>query len=62
MIYRDTFSQFSPEFLQKHHDIVLQDVFHHIQAHLLLPLSFNSDENRQKAILSMNMGFYNRLL
>ena len=62
MIYRKSYNQLSQEFLQQNHDIVLQDVFHHIQAHLLFPLSFNCHENRQKAILSMNMGFYNKAI
>src|SRR5471030_3339318 len=60
MIYRQSNENFSPTYLEKHHDIVLQDVFHHILAFLLYPHSGECDDMRQRVILSLSLDYYNK--
>ncbi|MBP6985365.1 MAG: hypothetical protein KBB83_02090 [Alphaproteobacteria bacterium] len=66
MIYRELYNRFSPEFLRQHHDVVIQDVFHHVQAYLLFSTECRCKENcrcehfQQKAILSMSMAYYHK--
>ena len=55
---------FSPEFLSKHHDLVLYDVFHQIRALILFPLncschdSCDCSEWREKVVLALNTHRY----
>jgi hypothetical protein len=60
MIYRKSFENFSPAYLERYHDIVLYDVFHHIQAFLLYPHSGECEDLRQKIILELNLDYYNK--
>src|SRR3990167_6771468 len=60
MIYRQSFDNYSPKYLEKHHDIILNDVFHHIQAFLLYPHSGEFEDLRQKVILELNLDYYNK--
>ena len=57
---------YSSEFLQKHYELVLCHIFHHIKAFLLFPACSCAErclchEARQKIILSLNLERYNRL-
>ena len=64
----NTYQEFSPSFLAQHHDYVLYDTFHHIQAFLLYPLNCGCKDNcicegsRAKVVLSLNVDLYNKTL
>lgn len=64
MITRTIYKNFPSEYLEDHQDILLYDIFHHLQAYLLYPPHCGCeglcswDEMRQKVILSLNMDFY----
>jgi len=66
MILRKEYENYSTAFLEQHHDIILQDVFHHIQALLLFPPNCacknkcRCDEFRSEVVLSMNLDFYHQ--
>src|SRR5579863_2407021 len=66
MMIWDKHKDFSPEFLAKHHDYILYDVFHHIKAFLLYPLNCSCEGHcrcatlREKIILSLNVDLYNQ--
>lgn len=55
-------------FLEKHHDLVLYDVLHHIKAFILFPLNCSCkpscfcDEQREKVVLTLNTDLYNQAL
>lgn len=64
MITRTIYKNFPPEYLGDHQDILLYDLFHHLQAYLLCPPHCvcdglcSCDEMRQKIVLSLNMDLY----
>src|SRR3990167_1436127 len=60
MIYRESFENFSEEYLEKYLDVVLQDLFHHMQAFLLYPYAEKSEDMRQRIILSLSLDYYNK--
>jgi hypothetical protein len=66
MIYRESYSRLSSEFLQKHRDVISHDVFHHVLAYLLFSADCRCKDGcrcedfHQKAILSMGMAFYHK--
>lgn len=57
---------FSSEFLEKHHDLVLYDIFHQVQAFILFPLHCscrdlcNCSEWRKRIVLALNTRIYNQ--
>lgn len=61
------YEEFSPAFLDKHYELVLLNIFHHIMAFLLFPADCSCKERccchgwRHKIILSLNTARYNRL-
>jgi hypothetical protein len=61
------YEEFSAAFLDKHYELVLLNIFHHIMAFLLFPADCSCQERclchrwRQKTILSLNTARYNRL-
>lgn len=61
------YEEFSSPFLDKHYELVLLNIFHHIMAFLLFPADCSCKERcfcqrwRQKTILSLNTARYNRL-
>ena len=64
MITRTIYKNFPSEYFDDHQDILLYDIFHHLQAYLLYPPNCgcegvcSCDEIRQKIVLSLNMDFY----
>ena len=67
MILRKEHENFSSLFLEAHQDIILQDMYHHIQAYLLHPPhctcgdSCQCAEFRESIVLTLNLDFYNRM-
>lgn len=67
MITRKTYKNFSTNLFTDNQEILLFDVFHHIQAHLLYPLNCSCEhscfcnEMRKNIILSLSMDLYNRV-
>lgn len=61
------YEEFSAAFLDKHYELVLLNIFHHIMAFLLFPADCSCKERcfchgwRHKTILSLNTARYNRL-
>lgn len=61
------YEAFSSAFLDKHYELVLLNIFHHIMAFLLFPADCACKERcfcsrwRQKVILSLNTARYNQL-
>ena len=66
MIEWKSYSDFSPTFLQKFHDVVLQDTFHKIQTFILFPLNCRCkghclcEDQRNQITLSLNVDFLNQ--
>ncbi|EKE09415.1 MAG: hypothetical protein ACD_16C00183G0002 [uncultured bacterium] len=60
------YKNFSSEYLDKHHDLVLYDVFHHIKALLLFPPNCackdfcQCNDIRARVVLSLNTDLYNK--
>jgi hypothetical protein len=65
MITRYSYKYFSPELFRDHQDILLHDVYHHIQAYLLYPLNCSCkascpcDGIRANITLTLNVAYYN---
>lgn len=60
----DLYEKFSSEFLDKHHDLVLYDIFHRIKAFILFPLNCPCDKPcqcsqwREKIVLTLSTHQY----
>lgn len=68
MIQWNQYENLSPEFLEKHHDLVLYDVFHHVKAFLLFPTNCACKDScrcaqlREEVVRSLNTPLFNRVL
>lgn len=68
MLIRDTYKSLSPEELAKYYDVLLFDIFHHIQAFLLYPPHCSCkdiclcDEMREKIVLSLNLNYLDNVI
>jgi hypothetical protein len=66
IIVWNSHEDFSPQFLDKHRDLMLYDTWHRIKAFLLFPLNCmcrdrcQCDGLREKVVLSLNMSLYNK--
>lgn len=64
MLTRTIYKNFPLEYFADHQDILLYDVFHHLQAYLLYPPHCGCEglcpcnKMRKKIVLSLNMDFY----
>jgi len=60
------YKEFSPDFLARHHDLILYDVLHQVKALLLFPPNCHCmgdcgcDVLRAKVVLSLNLDLYNK--
>ncbi len=61
------YKDFSPEFFEKHHHLILYDEWHRIQSFLLFPPNCSCKDVclcgqfREKIVLSLNVNLYNKL-
>lgn len=66
MIYRNSYSRFADSYIAEYRGVVLEDVWHHVQGHLLFPLGCTCKDCqcnhwRQQVILTLNMVYYHQL-
>jgi hypothetical protein len=67
IINRKTYKNFSAELFTDNQEMLLYDVFHHIQAYILYPLNCGCEgycfcsQMRENIILSLNMDLYNMI-
>lgn len=60
MIQRESYNRFSPIFLERHKDILRQDLFHHVLAYLLFIEDSHDEHFRQKTILTLGLDYYHK--
>lgn len=58
MVYRESYSRFTPVFLERQQEVFRQDVFHHVLTYLLFTIDCRNEHLRQNAILTLGMDYY----